>query len=296
MKNQMRKSAPPIPPPRLPDRPLVSIITPLLNRVKYLETCVQSVLAQTYPQVEHIFVDGGSTDGTVAMLSRFQAEHPGRIRFISEPDRGAGDAWNKGLQMARGEIFGWIGSDDTYPPDAVQIVVDFFRSHPEACFVYGDLNNIDEKGEVIKRCQAPDLVWEELINDFCAIPTPSAFYRREVIEKIGRFNNRGNDLDYWIRVARVFKTYRVDQVLSNFRIHPDSTTGSLTTRGIMKLQDFLFSLRYGGSLFSPRSKRFYYFVMTEVMKPKLGFLYPPLRKAWRVRKKLARNKPPRGKT
>jgi glycosyltransferase involved in cell wall biosynthesis len=278
------------------DYPLVSIVTPLLNRVKYLEPCIQSVLTQTYPRLEHIFVDGGSSDGTVEMLSRYQLEHPVRIRFISEPDRGVGDAWNKGLRMAQGEIFGWLGSDDTYEPEAVEIVVDFFRKNPDAYFLYGDLNYMNEKGEFIRRHHAPDLVWKELINDFCAIPTPSAFYRREVIEKIGDFMTDGNDLEYWIRVARGFQTYRVKKVLANFRSHQDSQTGSPKTLGRWKREDFLISLRYGGSPFSPRSKRYYQYVISEVIKPKLGHFYPPLRKAWRVGKKLAGRKPSPDKT
>jgi len=183
-------------------------------------------------------------------------------------NQAVGDAWNKGLQMAQGEIFGWIGSDDTYQPDAVRIVVDFFQAHPDAYFVCGDLNHMNGKGELIERYHAQDLVWEELINDFCAIPTPSAFYRREVIEKIGKFNRRGNDLEYWIRVARVFKTCRVDQALANFRAHRDSQTGSPATRGRWKLEDFLISLRSGGSLFSPRSKRFYNFVGKKLVRRK----------------------------
>ena len=80
--------------------PLVSIITPVLNGIKYLETCIQSVLSQSYPYIEHIFIDGGSSDGSLDILTNYKAKYPDRIRFISEPDKGACDAWNKGLEMA----------------------------------------------------------------------------------------------------------------------------------------------------------------------------------------------------
>ena len=114
------------------DNPLVSIITPVLNGIKYLEECIQSVLNQSYARIEHIIVDGGSTDGTVEMLSSYQAKHPDRIRFVSEPGTGVGEALNKGLRMAKGGIFGWVNADDFFEPGAVQTVVEFFRANPDA--------------------------------------------------------------------------------------------------------------------------------------------------------------------
>src|SRR3972149_511511 len=122
------------------DKPLVSIITMVLNGVKYLEECIQSVLTQNYPHIEHIFVDGGSTDGTVEILTKYQTKYPNRIRFISEPDKGPGDAWNKGIRMAKGEIFGFLGSDDVSEPGAIISVVEFFKSNPDAYFVFGECN------------------------------------------------------------------------------------------------------------------------------------------------------------
>ncbi len=105
------------------DKTLVSVITPVLNGVKYLEECIQSVLKQGYPNIEHILVDGASTDGTEEMLASYQAKYPDRIRFISEPDEGIGVAMNKGLWMAKGGIFGGLMADDFYEPEAVQAVV-----------------------------------------------------------------------------------------------------------------------------------------------------------------------------
>lgn len=182
------------------DNPLVSVITTVLNGVKYLEICIESVLSQSYPYIEHVFVDGGSSDGTLDVLASYKAKYPNRIRFISEPDKGSGDAWNKGLRMAKGDIFGWLGSDDTYEPDAIMTVVDFFRSNPDAYFVYGGCNYINEKGEIIGKFPTKDFDLEEAINDACCIALPSAFYKREVIEKVGLVDTRetGVELDYYI--------------------------------------------------------------------------------------------------
>jgi glycosyltransferase involved in cell wall biosynthesis len=237
---------------------LVSIITPVLNGVKYLEECIHSVLNQSYPYIEHVFVDGGSTDGTVEILASYQAKYPERIRFISEPDRSAGEAWNKGLRMAKGEIFGWLGSDDVYEPDAIMTVVEFFRANPGAYFVFGDCNYINEKGETIGKAQTKDFNLQEAINDACYIPCPSAFYRREVIEKVGFMDTRetGVELDYWIRVGKVFKIHQIRKVLSDFRVHQDSISASKGAAKMYALEGFTLCRRHGGTIFSRRGVRY----------------------------------------
>ena len=129
------------------NNPLISIITPVLNGIKYSEICIQSVLNRNYPYIEHIFVDGTSTDGTLDILSSYKTKYPDRIRFVSEQDKSAGDAWNKGLVIARGKILGWLGSDNTYEPTAIMTVVEFFKTNPDAYFVFDDCNYINKKGD-----------------------------------------------------------------------------------------------------------------------------------------------------
>ena len=266
------------------DRPLVSVITPVLNGIKYLEECIQSVLNQGYPCIEHVIVDGGSTDGTLDILSSYQAKYPDRIRFISEPGTGVGEALNDGLRMAKGEIFGWVNADDFYEPDAVQTVVEFFRANPDAYFVFGNCNIINEKGEIIGRSKPRDFDLKEMINETDCIPCPSAFYKREVIEKVGWFETSiGSDRDYWIRVGMIFPIHRIENVLSSFRVHPGSaTTGSSTEiRRIHIRQNYIITRRYGGSIFSPYCRRYYKFVIIEGLRPILGFAYPLIRKVLR---------------
>lgn len=233
---------------------LVSIITPVLNGIQYLELCLQSVLNQSYPYIEHIFVDGGSTDGTLAMLQGYQEKYPERIRFISEPDNSAGEAWNKGLKIAQGTILGWLGADDTYEPDAIRTVVDFFSLHQDTFFVFGQCNYIDEKGKIIGRPRTKEFNLNEAINSVCYIPCPSAFYRREVIETIGLLDvrERGVELDYWIRVGKVFRICRIENVLSNFRMHQNSFTCSKEAAKIYAREGYVVSRRHGGRLISRR--------------------------------------------
>ncbi|MFC1989492.1 glycosyltransferase family 2 protein [Chloroflexota bacterium] len=264
------------------DNPLVSIITPVRNGIRYLEQCIQSVLNQGYPYIEHIFVDGGSTDGTLDMLASYQARHPDRIRFISEPDEGIGEAWNKGFRIAKGEIFGWIDSDDFFEPDAVQTAVDFFRANPDYYFVYGDANMINEQGEVIEIFSAKVFNLKEAINDKYFIIFCSAFYRRRVIEQVGAYNTLGNDLDFWLRVGQVFPMHRIERILSNWRLHKDSISGSKEAdkaeiRRMRLGEDYHLGRQYGAGILSPRARRYYRFLIFD----RLG-LYPIIHKVYPI--------------
>ena len=93
-------------------KPLISIVTPVLNGMPYLAACIESVLTQGYPNIEHVVIDGGSTDGSVELLRSYSARFPSRVRFVSEPDNGPGDGWSKGVRMTRGGVLGCIGADD----------------------------------------------------------------------------------------------------------------------------------------------------------------------------------------
>lgn len=261
------------------DNPLVSIITPVLNGVEYLEVCIQSVLSQSYRYIEHIFVDGGSCDGSLDVLKSYKARHPDRIRLVSEADKKAGEAWNKGLRIARGGIFGWLGSDDIYEPGAVMAAVEFFRSNPEAWFVFGGCNYINEKGEKIAGFPVKDFDLEEIINDKCYMPTSSAFYKREVIEKVGFMDTSLTmcDLDYWIRAGRLFHPYRIEKVLSGFRIHKHSFTFSKGA-GIRYARDgYIITRRYGGSIFSAW-RRVIRSILNELLRLVLGPFYISIKK------------------
>jgi glycosyltransferase involved in cell wall biosynthesis len=103
--------------------PLVSIVTPSLSQGEFIEEAILSVLEQDYPRIEHIVVDGGSTDGTLDVLHRYQ-----HLRWVSEPDGGQADALNKGFGMAHGEIYGWLNSDDLYLPGAISAAVEVMRT------------------------------------------------------------------------------------------------------------------------------------------------------------------------
>jgi len=274
--------------------PLVSIITAVLNGVKYLEPCIESVLSQSYTHIEHVFVDGGSTDGTVDVLSSYKARYPDRIRFISEPDRNASDAANKGVRIARGEIFGALGSDDMLEPEAIQTVVEFFRSNPDTYFVFGDSNLIDEKGKVVKSVRSKDFNRKKMINDKMYMPMTAAFYKRKVFEKIGLYYIIPeaaliSDTDFVIRAGEVFQIHRIEKVLSSFRMRHWTFSGGSWERTKMVIQaGRILSRQRGGSFFSWYCRIYYACLIIDWMRPVLGPVYPFIEKVvdkYRFRKR-----------
>ncbi len=277
------------------DNPLVSIITPVFNGIRYLEEGIQSVLKQSYPNIEHIFVDGGSSDGTLDMLASYAASCPDRVRFISGPDKNACDAANKGWGVAKGDILGLLGSDDMLEPGAIETVVEFFRANRDAYFVYGDCNIINERGEVIGKSPTSDFDFKKAVNnyDVWCIPTISAFYKREVIEKVGIMDTSlyACDTDFKLRAGKAFQPHRIEKVLSRFRIHPDSLGSSKDAAKKCIRDHFITSRRHGGSLFSPCARKYYRQVIIEGLRPILGHFYPLINKAFgALRELLSRGK------
>jgi glycosyltransferase involved in cell wall biosynthesis len=255
--------------------PLVSVITPVLNGKKYIEACIKSVLDQSYPNIEHIFIDGGSTDGTVDLLTNYSVIHPDRIRFISKPRKGAEGAWNEGWKIAKGDIIGWLGSDDVYVSGAISTVVKFFVLNPEAYFVFGACETLNERNELISKSVAKDFDLDEAINDTCYIPTTAAFYRREVIDRVGFLDEslRCCDLEYWIRVGKVFKIYRIETLLSRSMLHKGSTSGSKGKK-IFPRECFIISRRHGGRILSGHGIKYAASIIIESLRPVLGGIYP----------------------
>jgi glycosyltransferase involved in cell wall biosynthesis len=256
------------------DTPLVSIVTPTYNAINYLELCIKNVLNQSYPSIEHILVDAGSTDGTLDMLSMYKDKYPDRIVYISEPDNGVGEALNKGLKMARGEILGWLDADDLYEPSAVMAAVEFFSSNPDSYYVFGGCNIIDAAGEIIGEVPIKDIDFKKVVRGEHYISLSAAFFRREIIESVGYFNQIGNNLDYWIRVSQKFKMYRMDRVLSNWRLDRESVGFSREPRKAMMIkrklrEDYLLCRQYGGGILATRCRKYFLFVLLN----KLGLFH-----------------------
>ncbi len=198
--------------------PLVTIVTPSFNQARFLEATLRSVLEQDYPHIEYIIVDGGSTDGSVDIIRRY-AE---RLSWwISEKDSGQSEAVNKGLQRARGEIIGWLNSDDVYLPGAFSAAVAAFHSHPEAGLVYGDALAINAHGQPFNRMRARQYTLADLLA-FNIICQPAAFMRRSVLEQVNYLDPRYHllmDNLLWMYMARIAPIVYIPQTWAAARYH-----------------------------------------------------------------------------
>lgn len=198
----------------------VSIITPCLNSEESIRDTIESVLGQSYQNIEYIIVDGRSTDRTIEIVKEYASGFEGRLRYISEKDSGIYDAMNKGILQASGSVIGIINSDDWYEPEAVEQAVQCFQD-TGADVVYGEIWMIDEKGR------------REYHTWHSPFPLhPSTFIRREVYQKYGMFDigyQIAADRDLLLRLMseRVRFAY-VDRILADFR-----TTGVSHTRSLL---------------------------------------------------------------
>jgi len=205
--------------------PLISIITPSYNQAKYIRETIESVCSQNYPNIEHLVIDGGSTDGTLEILQSYVM--PGdRFRYISERDRGQSHAVNKGLAMAKGDIIGWLNSDDTYLPGALRKVAVAFQENPHWGVAYGKALFIDSAGQVVRACHVEPFKPIRLFEG-CIIAQPAAFLRKEVFASLGGVEESLRfcmDYDLWIRAAKEYIMGFVDDFLANSRQHDECKT------------------------------------------------------------------------
>lgn len=200
---------------------LVSVVTPCLNPGARLERCLASVAAQTHADVEHIVIDGGSTDGTLEIL-----EHSG-VCYVSESDDGQTDAIAKGFRLARGELLTWLNADDELEPQAIARA-----ASAGAEWIYGDCVVIDDGRRSIWRPLPRYGRWE--VNAGEMIPQPGTFFSRAALERASGLDlsfELAMDIDLWIRLvdAGVEARY-VPEVMAVFEIHAESKTGSVGRR------------------------------------------------------------------
>lgn len=211
--------------------PKISIIVPTLNQARFIEETIRSVLSQNYPSLELIVLDGGSTDGTLDILQKYN----GSLTWISEPDKGQVDAINKGLKMATGDIVAYLNSDDIYTPNTLLTVGNYFSEHPDTQILTGKCLNMDENGaEVRSLIKIYKNIWLKLGLDKCLtvldyVSQPATFWRTGLHQTIGFFDpecRNAMDYDFWLRVTQQHRLKFINQYLASFRIYPTSITSS----------------------------------------------------------------------
>jgi glycosyltransferase involved in cell wall biosynthesis len=200
-----------------------SIVTPSYNQGAFIGRTLESVAGQGVASLEHLVMDGGSRDDTCRILA---ASGPG-VTWVSEPDRGQTDALNKGLRRSRGQIIGWLNSDDVYFPGALEAVETIFDRHPDVDVVYGLADHIDTEDEFI--APYPVEAWDpERLDSTCIICQPALFFRRGLLERCGYPDESLDycmDYEYWLRLRDAgARFYFLERRLAGSRMYPQNKT------------------------------------------------------------------------
>ncbi|MBA3921160.1 MAG: glycosyltransferase [Nostocaceae cyanobacterium] len=209
---------------------VISVITPVYNGERFIESCIQVVIDQECSDVEHIIIDGGSTDRTVEIIQQYATMYP-HIRWQSEKDRGQSDAMNKGITMAKGNILAILNVDDYYEPNVLNRVSEIFKTLPEPSLLVGNCNLWNDAGEIFEINQPANMKFNDLLlgwhlNPFPANPS-AYFYHTSLHQIIGLYDvddHEAMDLHFLLKAVQAATVKYVDEVWGNFRVIKGSKT------------------------------------------------------------------------
>jgi glycosyltransferase involved in cell wall biosynthesis len=221
--------------------PVITIVTPTFNSIHTLRETLESVSRQDYPNVEHIVVDGGSTDGTLDVVREFP-----RLRWISEKDEGHYHAMNKGIGMATGEAIGILNADDCYCEGVLAKVARGFEDHPEWEALFGDFIFVDENGREIFRRQ--EACWDPqiVLFGFGIALHQALFVRKRLYERLGPLRHKEFknicDIDFLMRMALAkCRVGHIREYIVRYRYHPHGQSADL--RVVANMQKELTRMR-----------------------------------------------------
>ena len=222
----------------------ISIVTPSFNQAAYLEQTIDSVLSQGYPDFEYIVIDGGSTDGSVDIIRRYEKH---LAYWVSEPDRGQTHAINKGMQRATGEIRAYLNSDDYYLPETFGVVAEHLRSRPEVDLLHGRCRVVDMHGKKIGERFGSITSYAEILDLWGVwwnrrnFVQPEVFWTSRIASKVGPFREDlflVMDYEYWVRIIRAGgQVATVNSELACFRMQPNqkSTQPERTAEELLRV-------------------------------------------------------------
>lgn len=206
--------------------PKISIVTPSYNQAQFLEETIRSVLLQGYPNVEHIIIDGGSTDGSVEIIEKYK---PWLAYWVSERDSGQTDALQKGFAVADGELVAWQNSDDLYASGVFDFVIRDYLSRRNCGVVYGNIAFIDPTSRVIRDFRFTPTDFSGILFEGMVIHNQGAFFSRRAFDRVGGILSNYRyafDYDLFLRLAQMCKLCHIHRTLGHYRIHENSFTHS----------------------------------------------------------------------
>lgn len=203
--------------------PLVSIVIPSYNGMPYLEEAIESVLAQDYPNIELIVLDDGSTDETFKFLTKYKE----KFYFEKHPNMGQAKTLNKGWQLSKGEILGYLSADDKLEKDAVSASIKTLAKDPNVILTYCDNMLINHCSQTIRRLNTPEFSLEEMYLKGTTSVAVASFFRRSAFQVIGGWNPRYRqigDFEYHLRLIELGEFKKIPKILGYHRIHENSAS------------------------------------------------------------------------
>ena len=214
-----------------PNYPKISIVTPSYSQVEFLERTILSVLNQNYPNLEYIIIDGGSTDGSVEIIKKYEKY---LTYWVSEKDKGQADAINKGFKKSTGEILAWLNSDDTYLPGIFYKIAKDFRQNSEVDLIFGNIYFVDDTDKRIRELRFTEFDFSTLIYEGGNLHQTGTFWTRKIYEKVGGLNSNYKfcmDYDFFCRVAKAGKLCHMRDFFANFRMHANAKSSTISHIG-----------------------------------------------------------------
>lgn len=208
--------------------PRITLVTAVHDGARYIEDTIRSILTQSYPNLEYFIVDGGSTDGTVDIIRKYESQIAG---WISEPDKGVYEALNKGFARATGDVMGWLNASDMLHANGLFVVGGVFAALKEVEWITGRPTKFSAEGELIETMDLPR--WSRyrfLAGANRYIQQESTFWRKSLWDRAGgRVDatlRAEGDFELWARFFRHAKLYSVDALIGGYRLHPDALGNS----------------------------------------------------------------------
>jgi glycosyltransferase involved in cell wall biosynthesis len=197
---------------------IVTIVTAVFNGASTIEETILSVLQQTYKGIEYIIIDAASKDDTLNIIKKNEPQFEGRLKWISEPDKGIYDAWNKGVNLATGEWIAFVGSDDILMLDAIENYVMALNENPKANYISSQVLLVKENLDFFK--QKGD-VWSDNMKKYCCIAHVGSLHHKTLFEKKGLFDTSyksAGDYDFLLRCYDIIYPLYINKVTAKVRI------------------------------------------------------------------------------